>query len=279
MDLVEESPDEAFDRIRPQLEAIQELRLWRAARLMTPEPPGCPPRPRVLRQMLSRDEEDHVRACPYCTQALKSVRYRSIKGRFERLERRWQEWKQTRPSLYVRMFQGTTLAAVMVALALLVSYSMFAGTRRLLVETQYRSETADAAALAIANVTKERDDLRKSVAELHTTINALNERSKRYELRQRDVQWRLQQAGDELKTVRADRAALQQVIRALADQGITVILSDQGATVRHAAGPRFSARVGPGLGIAGKARIRGCATGGRDITAVSLGCSPLARGQ
>jgi hypothetical protein len=48
-ELADETQEDVFARMCVQQEAIQELRVWRSARQMVPEPVGCPPTPRVRR--------------------------------------------------------------------------------------------------------------------------------------------------------------------------------------------------------------------------------------
>src|SRR5690348_10365533 len=95
--------DQALDRIAGQLEAIQELRVWRAARAVAMEPHDCPPIPRVLRSLLTPGEKQHVQHCTLCQSAIKNAQDSPVKTGFEHLEARWQAYKQTRSSLEVRV--------------------------------------------------------------------------------------------------------------------------------------------------------------------------------
>jgi hypothetical protein len=203
-----ESAEDVFDRMRPQLEAIQELRVWRAVRQMPSEPIGCPPTPRLLRQMVNAAEEEHVKSCPHCQGVLKSMRDSWFTTQFERLERRWRRFKETRPALHIRAVQAVVLTVMVAAGPVLISYPLVAHSRRLLSDIRVSAEVANGYSDQIAALVKNRNELAGHITELHSLVITLDQQTKRSQKEQAVLSQELRAMTQRLNAAGRDRQKL-----------------------------------------------------------------------
>lgn len=207
-------PDHPFDRMQAQLEAIHELRVWRAVRNMASEPPGCPPQPRLVRKVLSPEELKHVETCDFCQAAINKTRLPTITLWFEKIEQWWRGYKATNSSFSIRVVQATVLTVMITACVLLVSSFPIRATTRRMTEAMIQSELsrANGDADEIARLQKDRDNLNSNVTQLHTLISMLDQRSKESQAEEQRLAVRLNVVTKQLTTLRTKH---QELLRAV----------------------------------------------------------------
>ena len=193
---------DVFDRMGAQLEAIHELRVWRAVRNMPPELLNCPSRPRLIRHLLSAEEEKHLKACTECQLVLKKANISPLTLWFEKVEQRWQRFKETTSSFQVRLVQGGVLMILVATLLTIVSYPMRSDTERLLNDLKTEMERSNEYAEEVSALQHDRDSLTDNLTQLHGLISTLDKRSKESQAKQRELVRRLSLVTKELNALK-----------------------------------------------------------------------------